>query len=126
MATRLILRSNFRKLPGAAREGIGDAVDKWVEEGVDQSRSILTKLEARRGYFLNSLYESIEGDKDGELQAHFGPTKWYGHFFEFGTYGGAGIEPMPFVRPAKRKADTAFKREAGTSVERAIRRRAAM
>jgi len=126
MATKLILRSNFRKAIGAAHEGLGDAVDKWVEEGVDQAKSIVTKRESQRGYALNTLYDSIDGDKDGELQAHFGPTVWYARFFEYGTYGGAGIEPMPFVRPAKRKADTAFKREAGTSVERAIRRRAGM
>ena len=126
MATRLILRSNFRKLPGAAREGIGDAVDKWVEEGVDQAKSLLSKKESQRGYALNTLYDSIDGEKDGDLSAHFGPDVFYARFFEYGTYGGAGIEPMPFVRPAKTKADKAFKREAGTSVERAIRRRAAM
>jgi len=123
MATKLIIHSNFRKVIGAAHEGLGDAVDKWVEEGVDQARSILAKNEAKRDYFLNTLYDSIDGGKDGELQAHFGPNKFYSRFFEYGT---RFIAPMPFLRPAKRKADAAFKREAGTSVERAIRRRAGM
>lgn len=123
MANKMILRSNFRKVIGAAHDGLEDAVDKWVEEGVDQAKSLLAKKEAQRDYFLDELYDSIDGEKDGELQAHFGPAPFYARFFEYGT---RFIAPMPFLRPAKRKADAAFKREAGTSVERAIRRKAAI
>lgn len=126
MASRMILRSNFRACIPAAKDGLGDAVDKWQETGEDEARNALTKKEAQRGYSLDTLYDSIKGEKDGDLQAHYGTDVFYARFFEYGSYGGAGIEPMPFIRPAKTKADKAFKAEAGTSVERAIRRRAGM
>lgn len=123
MASKMILHSNFRKVIDAAHDGLGDAVEKWKDEGEDQTKNTMTRQESRRGYNFNDAYDSIKSERLGDTNAAFGVDVWWWRFFEFGT---VFIAPTPVVRPAKRKADAAFKREAGTSVERAIRRRASV
>lgn len=118
---RMVLKSNFHKVKGAAEEGIRKAVDKWLDVTEDTSRTTISKKEAQRGYALNTLYDEIHGERIGDLNAKVESPTWYARFFEYGT---VHIAPMPYLRPAKRKGDAAFKDEAGTSVERAIYRRA--
>lgn len=121
MASRVIVKSNFRLLPGAAKDGLGDAVEAWKDEGEDQSKNAMTKQEAKRGYDFNSYYDAIKAERRGDLSAAFGVDDWRWHFFEFGTIY---IAPTPVVRPSKTKADRKFKSVAGTSVARAFSRKA--
>jgi HK97 gp10 family phage protein len=119
--SKMILKSNFRKLPGAAEAGLEEAVDKWLDVTENAAKDTVSKREAQRGYALNTLYAEIEGSKRGNLSAAVTSPTWYARFFEYGT---RYIEPMPYLRPAKRKGDAAFKLTAGSSVERAFARRA--
>lgn len=123
MANKLIIRSNFRLLPGAARDGVQDAVDKWAEAGEDGAKASLARKESQHGYALNTLYDSIDGRRTGELRAVIDTEPFYARFFEYGFYD---VAPFGFMRSGKRKGDAAFKKEAGVSVERAIRRRASI
>src|ERR1044072_3675212 len=97
-----------------------DAAEEWLRVTEDQQRSNLARQEGRRGYALNEMYESITSSSTlSEAIVKFGV--WYAHFFEFGTIN---IEPMPMLRPAKRKGDAAFKAKVDGQAERTIRRRA--
>lgn len=143
--SRVTIKSNWTLVEKGAREGLEEAAKAWADTGYDAARETLTKKEASRGYFLNTLFENITSGVwnhgKGDVGAKFyirgsGGTRslnsdikaggsqadtFYARWFEYGT---VHIEPMPFMRPAKTKADKAFKAKAGTSVERAIGRRA--
>ena len=120
MASSTKLTSNFHKVPGAMDEVLRDAAEEWRRVAEDQTRSNLTRQEERRGYALNEMYESITSAATlTEAWVKFGV--WYAHFFEFGTIN---IEPMPMIRPAKRKADKAFKDKVDGQAKRTIQRRA--
>ena len=124
MASKMIVRSNFRAAKEGAREGLGVAVEAWKEETESQAKNILSRREAQRGYSLDTLYASIQGEANlALLTAHVATEPFYSHFFEYGTIY---IEPLPFLRPAKSKGDKAFLAVAGASVSRAIRTRAAI
>lgn len=117
-STKLV--SNFHKVPGAMDEVLRDGAEEWRRVTEEQTRSNLTRQEGRRGYALNEMYESITSSATlSEAVVKFGV--WYAHFFEFGT---RFIEPMPMLRPAKRKGDAAFKSKVDGMAERTIRRRA--
>jgi HK97 gp10 family phage protein len=117
----MVLKSNFKLAAKEIHKGLEDAVEKWKEVGEDTAKATLTKREAQRGYSLNTLYDSIRSEKRGDLDAAIMVTAWYAHFFEYGT---RFIDPMPFLRPAKRKADKAFREEAGDKIKQRIKRAA--
>jgi HK97 gp10 family phage protein len=117
----MVIHSNFRLLPGAAKDGLEDAVEAWKDEGEEQSKNAMTKQESKRGYDFNSYYDAIRAERRGQLSAAFGVDDWRWHFFEMGT---VFIPPTPVVRPSKSKADRKFKSVAGTSVARALARKA--
>jgi hypothetical protein len=120
MAASVKLKSNFYRVPGAMDEVIREGVKDWLRVTEEQTKSNLTRQEAKRSYSLNTMYESITTSASLEdAIVKFGV--WYAHFFEFGTMS---IEPMPMLRPAKRKGDAAFKARVDGQADRTIRRRA--
>jgi HK97 gp10 family phage protein len=118
---RMVLKSNFKLAAREAHKGLEDAVEKWMDVGEDTAKETLTKREAQRGYSLNTLYSSISSEKRGDLDAAIKVTAWYAHFFEYGT---RYIDPMPFLRPAKSKADKAFREEAKDKIQQRVKRAA--
>jgi len=115
----MVLKSNFKLAAKEVHKGLEDAVEKWMEVGEDTAKETLTKREAQRGYSLNTLYDSISSEKRGDLDAAIVVAAWYAHFFEWGT---RFIDPMPFLRPAKRKADKAFREEAKNKIQQRVKR----
>ncbi len=120
-SNRTVIRSNFKLVPGAVEEGIKEAAEKWLRVNEDSAKAALTQKESQRGYALNTIYEEIHGEMLGDTDARVVSPTWYSRFFEYGT---RYIEPMPFMRPGKTKADKAFKDAVGGSVTRAVYRRA--
>jgi HK97 gp10 family phage protein len=118
---RIVLKSNFKLAAREAHKGLEDAVEKWMDVGENDVKNTLTKREAQRGYSLNTLYDSISSEKRGDLDAAIQVAAWYAHFFEYGT---VFIDPMPFLRPAKRKADKAFREEAKDKIQQRVKRAA--
>ena len=118
---KLHIKSNFRLLPGAAKDGLEEAVEAWKDEGEDWTKSSMAKQESKTGYNFNEAYDSIKAERQGQLEAAFGVDVWWWPFFEYGTIH---IPPTPAVRPSKTKADRKFKSVAGSSVARAFSRKA--
>jgi hypothetical protein len=83
--SRMVLKSNFRKLIREMDGGMEDLRDRWLDSGLGTTQERLTRAEQSRGYNLQELYESISAEKRGDLNAAIVVSAWYAHFFEYGT-----------------------------------------
>lgn len=114
MASKLHLKSNMRKAVREVHEGLDELIDEWQDVGLGTAQEKLTGQEGQRGYNLQELYDSLDAEKRGELNAAIVVGAWYAHFFEYGT---VFISPLPFLRPAKRKADKTFRDHAARKIQ---------
>jgi hypothetical protein len=122
--TKVIIKSNFHRAKEGAKAGMEAAVNSWIEATENAAKENLTRQESNRGYFLDTMYEEIDGHHlGGDLRARVVSGPFYARFFEYGT---VHIDPMPFLRPAKAKGDKAFLATANVSVETAIKLRASV
>lgn len=117
---RMVLKSNVRKLIREVEgRGLPEMIDEWKNMGQGTAQENVLKQESARGYDLHELYESISAEDRGQLSAAIVVSAWYAHFFEYGT---RFIDPMPFLRPAKRKADKTFRDHAKRKLQAAADR----
>lgn len=119
----MTVESNFSLVPEAMDEVIRQGADKWLDTTETYAKSNLARQEARRDYNLNDMYAAIHGERDGLSGAVVKAGPWYSFYFEFGTLK---IEPMPYLRPAKRKGDKVFIDHCKDNSEQVIRRRASV
>ena len=113
MASKTYLKSNLGKVLHEIGEGMEELRDEWRDTAEDTAKSTLARKEAQRGYSLNTLYDGIEGENRANNGAAV-VSDWPSgvpvpRFFEYGT---VHIDPLPYLRPAKRKADKVLKDKA--------------
>lgn len=122
MATknRVVIRSNFSAVKRAAKDAMGDAIQKATDEMEAEAEKRLERANDARGW---NLPTEIEQEKTGFQSGLIRYPEWYGRFFEYGT---VHLPASPFMRPAHRKMRKRFVDEMGDNFEGWIRRKAGM
>lgn len=124
--SRMRVESQFPAVKKAAWDTVKEAREVWLEVAQETAESKAESQAATRGY---ELQVGIGKERLGEQSARifastvtskWGNDPWILRFFE---YGAVHIPAMPFVRPASRKANKAFKEHMGDKLEGNIRKR---
>jgi hypothetical protein len=127
--SRMKIESNFPAVKRAGWESVQEAREVWLELGASEAESKAESQASTRGY---ALQVGIDKERIGHQSARisafthterWGDDPWILRFFEYGT---VNIRPMPFMRPAARKANKAFVAHLGTHLEGKIRRKASV
>ena len=123
---RMRIESSFPAVKKAGWETVQQAREVWLDIAKDTAEDKAESQAASRGY---ELQVGIEQERLGHQSARifpatftskWGDDPWILRFFE---YGAAQIPAMPFMRPAARKANKAFRDEMGDKLEGNIRKR---
>jgi HK97 gp10 family phage protein len=120
------MRSEFPAVKKAAWETVQEAREEWKKEGKKVAEAKAQDAAATRGY---ALQIGVDVEDLGHQSARFfavthsekwGDDPWFLRFFEYGT---VHIQAMPFIRPARRKANKKFIEVMGDQLEGKIRSR---
>ncbi len=126
---RVSIQSNFPAVKKAGWETVQEARELWMEVGQETAQDKADSQAATRGYNLSiGIGKERIGHQSARIFAtghseKWGDDPWWTRFFEYGT---VGIAPMPFIRPAARKANKAFVVAMGAHLEGKIRRKASV
>ena len=124
--SRITIESKFHAVSKAGWETVAEAREVWLETGQSEAEQKVESQAATRGYNLSiGIGKERIGHQSARIftVAHsekWGDDAWWTRFFEYGT---VSIQPMPFIRPAARKANKAFLAVMGSQLEGKIRRK---
>ncbi len=122
-----VLASQFPAVKKAAWETVKEAREVWLDTAKETAQNKVSDQAATRGYDLQvGIEKEYLGHQSARIFAathssRWGDDPWFLRFFE---YGNVNIPAMPFMRPAQRKANKAFKEVMGDKLEGNIRKRA--